>query len=88
MVEESSAECTRKVEEASRGVYPKGRGKLPDSHKPVENQRFTRSGRFENLEAPTGPNRPAEAADGPLRAGQGGKLACELGLFNRRDGRG
>ena len=45
---------------------------FPESHNPVENQRFTRSGRFEKWGSPRGPNRPAEAADGPLRAGQGG----------------
>ena len=47
----------------------------PESHNPVENQRFTRSGRFEkwgSLEVQTrGPNRPGEAGDGPLRAGKG-----------------
>ena len=57
---------------------------FPESHKPVENQPFTRSGRFEKRGSPRGPNRPAEAAEGRKRV----RLACELGLFNRRDGRG
>ena len=44
---------------------------FPESHKPVENQPFTRSGRFEKRGSPRGPNRPTEAADGPLRTGKG-----------------
>ena len=43
----------------------------PDSHNPVENQRFTRSGCFEKWGSPRGPNRPAEAADGPLEGRNG-----------------
>ena len=32
------------LEEVGRGVMPYARGPPPDSHKPVENKRFTTSG--------------------------------------------
>ena len=72
MLEESSGESTRMLEESSGESTRMLVENSPDSHNPVENQRFTRSGRFEKWGSPRGPNRPAEAADGPLRAGQGG----------------
>ena len=71
MVEELSGESRRMVEELSGESRRMVVENFPESHKPVENQPFTRSGRFEKRGSPRGPNRPAEAADGPLRAGKG-----------------
>ena len=60
------------LEESRPGGVRNTRGKLPRITQAVENQRFTRSGQFEKWEALEGPNRPAEAADGPEK----GRLAC------------
>ena len=61
MVEESSGESRRMVEESSGESRRMVVENSPESHNPVENQRFTRSGRFEKweaLEVQTGPPKP------------------------------
>ena len=61
MLEESSGESTRMLEELSGESTRMLVENSPDSHNPGENQRFTRSGRFEKWGSPevqTGPPKP------------------------------